>query len=342
MRKICLTQKLLVCLLAAVITAASACSGKAGQIKEMMETAQQYVLDGNYEEAIAAFNKAIEIDPKQPDAYHGLFDLYRNRGDYKNARETVLRGIEGTGADVENSKITYKDAIEGLEGKDLLIHDYFVIEKIMTNPLRIITKEGDKVYQADYEYEFDLNGRITLLRVKTEDGTEETRYTYNEAGIVSWMSRSDIVNYSLRKTGAGYEASYISDSEAGPSNTVITYDENGKELERKVTSQNQEGEETTIRTSFTYDDEGRIVSSTTAGGGLNTITSYEKNYPTKIDHGMTVMNAEGKLFDIEQYKNTFDAYDRIEQIDITCLNTQTSESFLWQTTNYYYYDTLEG
>ena len=55
----------------------SAC-GKTAEEKwqEQYDLGQQYLLEENYEEAIVAFTAAIEIDPKQADAYIGRGDAY--------------------------------------------------------------------------------------------------------------------------------------------------------------------------------------------------------------------------------------------------------------------------
>jgi tetratricopeptide (TPR) repeat protein len=320
----------------------TACKSKTDQIKETIEAAQQFVLDGNYEEAIAAFNKAIEIDPKQPDAYSGLVTLYLDNGDYASAREVALRGIEATEADIDNSTVTYRDSADSLQGIDLLIHKLRVVEKIMTNPSRIITKEGDRTYQADYEYEFDASGRITYLKVTTEDGVEETRYTYNSAGIVETLDREGIRDYKLEKDVSHYVASYYTDNDNGSVYTRITYDQYGKQTKREITVTDTEGnvQSESVNT-YSYDESGKLRASNSQEGEFIGTTSYEKDYPKMIDHGRKVMTADGQVFDWEEYKNSFDQYDRIEQIDITCHNSDTMESFLWQTTNYYYMDTLE-
>lgn len=43
--------------------------------QEKFELGVQYLSDGNYEEAILAFNSAIGIDPKQADTYEKLAEV---------------------------------------------------------------------------------------------------------------------------------------------------------------------------------------------------------------------------------------------------------------------------
>ncbi|MCR5450706.1 MAG: tetratricopeptide repeat protein, partial [Solobacterium sp.] len=338
-------KKALTSLLAVMLFFTAACNTKAKEVQKLIETAEQFLTAGSYEEAIAAFNQAIEIDPKNPAPYHGLYNLYTSRKNYVSARDSILRGISATGADVEGTALTYRDAIDALTGVDLLIHDYLVITKILSNPLRVVTTEGDNVYQADYDYEFDANGRITVLRVTTDGKTEETRYTYNDAGVVATMNRSGISGYTLNEGATGYTASYNTASDTGTVRTEIRYDKQGQQTSRTILTTNDEtGETTRTETTYSYDDKGELLSSRTTVAGISAVgtAEYERSYPKKIAHGRTVMNSLGKLFDTEEYDNQFDEYERIRKITITCVNSETSESSLWQTTDYYYYDTIGG
>ena len=50
----------------------------------------RYLSEGNYEEAILAFTAAIEIDPKRPEAYKQLAEVYYALGEDEKA-EDILR-----------------------------------------------------------------------------------------------------------------------------------------------------------------------------------------------------------------------------------------------------------
>lgn len=66
----------------------------AGQWQEQYDLGVRYLSEGNYQEAILAFNAAIEIDPKRADAYVQLADAYMAQGDTEHAEE-VLRDALG-------------------------------------------------------------------------------------------------------------------------------------------------------------------------------------------------------------------------------------------------------
>lgn len=67
--------------------------------QEQYDLGVRYLSEGNYEEAIIAFTAAIEIDPKKPDTYEKLADVYIALGDIDKAKEILEQGAEATGDD---------------------------------------------------------------------------------------------------------------------------------------------------------------------------------------------------------------------------------------------------
>lgn len=66
-------------------------------VSSIMSTAQKYLIENQYEQAIAEFNKVIEIEPKNVDAYLGLAEVYVGMGDADKAIEILEKGYEITG-----------------------------------------------------------------------------------------------------------------------------------------------------------------------------------------------------------------------------------------------------
>lgn len=67
--------------------------------EEQINLGYKLLGEGKYKEAIFSFNKAIEIDAKQVEAYIGLADTYVTRGDdntIKDANEALALGYEQT------------------------------------------------------------------------------------------------------------------------------------------------------------------------------------------------------------------------------------------------------
>ena len=72
---------------------------KSTDIGTMISTAQQYLTEQKYEQAIAEFKKIIEIDPKNADAYIGMAKAYIGIGDTDKAVEVLEDGYEQTNDD---------------------------------------------------------------------------------------------------------------------------------------------------------------------------------------------------------------------------------------------------
>ena len=69
------------------------------QWQEQYDLGVRYLSDGNYEEAIIAFTAAIEIDPKQPDAYIGASEAYMEMGDTEVAISILEEGFAETSSE---------------------------------------------------------------------------------------------------------------------------------------------------------------------------------------------------------------------------------------------------
>lgn len=66
-------------------------------IESLMSTAQKYLVEMNYEQAIAEFEKIIELEPNNAEAYLGLAQAYRDSGDIDKAAEVLKKGYDITG-----------------------------------------------------------------------------------------------------------------------------------------------------------------------------------------------------------------------------------------------------
>ena len=70
------------------------CANNSGaQLKKYLDLGQKYLTEMDYEQAIIAYNKAIEIDPKNIEAYQALTNIYEFQGDLDQARITMERAL---------------------------------------------------------------------------------------------------------------------------------------------------------------------------------------------------------------------------------------------------------
>ena len=111
-----------------------------------LDLGNKYLLSEDYDSAISAFSKAIEIDSMNADAYIGRGDAYKAKGDYASAWEDYEKAQE-------------------LSGNPDLIRD-----KIGLTEISIVSEDGSgvdgasvKLSGSDHSYEFVTNssGRIS-------------------------------------------------------------------------------------------------------------------------------------------------------------------------------------
>lgn len=121
--------------------------------QEKYDLGVRYLSEGNYEEAILAFEAAIEIDPKRAEAYLGLADAYTAAGDEGGAQETLERGLAETNddairdrisvdlIDVDNFMLRSELLVNGVPFYQLSIYD---VRDMFENP------DADELAERDY------------------------------------------------------------------------------------------------------------------------------------------------------------------------------------------------
>ncbi|MGN0653713.1 MAG: protein phosphatase 2C domain-containing protein [Oscillospiraceae bacterium] len=73
-------------------------------MSEKLSLGHKFLLDLEYEKAVAEFNAVIEIEPRNVDAYIGLADAYIGMGDEEKAIEVLMKGYETTGDEAIKAK----------------------------------------------------------------------------------------------------------------------------------------------------------------------------------------------------------------------------------------------
>ena len=99
------------CAIVVLVLLLNACTKSTASWQEQYDLGVRYLSEGKYEEAVIAFNAAIEIDPKRADAYIGLADAYMALGDVEQARLV----LEDALAVVTNPSVI-QSRLSGLEG----------------------------------------------------------------------------------------------------------------------------------------------------------------------------------------------------------------------------------
>ncbi len=172
-----------VSVLLAVITLFSCGKSVQARWQEQLDLGMKYLEELDYEQAILAFTRAIEIDPKKPDAYLKAAEAYVASGDSESAIAILTRGVEATG--------------------DAGLSDY--LEKLQIGPLTVLT--GQKAYDADgtlclsIRYFYNEDGY--LIRTET-DGRTET-WEYDGSGNCTWTRADGTTKAVSRMTPGTYQ-----------------------------------------------------------------------------------------------------------------------------------------
>lgn len=94
--------------LALILVACGAKADPAAQLQEKLDLGERYLTDLDYDSAIAAFEEALEIDPKDEQALQGLGDAYRGRAN-EAARSAEAGSAESAREDYEQARSYYAE-----------------------------------------------------------------------------------------------------------------------------------------------------------------------------------------------------------------------------------------
>lgn len=182
----------------------------------------RYLSEGNYEEAILAFEAAIEIDPRNADAYLKLAQICEQREDYAKTLQTLEAGLEQTDDQrlreyiwqVKVSLLEKPGAIEGtaLNGTaeevvyDPSLDDTYC-EVVPEGYTRSVLLALDDVTPAVFRF---VRSEFTLHRycVLPDGQIEDTAYQM-ELGL-DYCSCAELMLYYNERMGA-YCCAYLND-----------------------------------------------------------------------------------------------------------------------------------
>ena len=125
--------------------------------QEQYDLGMRYLNDGSYQEAVIAFEAAIEIDPKRPEAYLGAADAYVELGDYVSAAEVLQRCYDETGDE------------SAREQADNICNQWLV-----TDAYAYDTDQTIQMYDTETEREEDIPLAFHIPQVNLESADVET------------------------------------------------------------------------------------------------------------------------------------------------------------------------
>ena len=182
----------------------------------------RYLSEGNYEEAILAFEAAIEIDPRNADAYLKLAQACEQREDYAKALQTLEAGLEQTDdqrlrAYIWQVKVSLLEKPGAIEGTALNgTAEEVVYDPSLDDPYCEVVPEGytrsvllalDDVTPAVFRF---VRSEFTLHRycVLPDGQIEDTAYQM-ELGL-DYCSCAELMLYYNERLGA-YCCAYLND-----------------------------------------------------------------------------------------------------------------------------------
>ena len=259
-------------------------------IAKELNQGKKYLEEGSYDDAIDRYNKVLEKDPDNEDAYAGLINAYLAKGDPDKAEDVLKKAKKRMPRSKKIEDLTNKveDKIRKKSGK---ISVWVCVEDATENG--VLTYEYDSKGRitnghSDYEaYDYEYNSDNTRKKVEISGDS----YAYG--GF-----REYEYDGSKRLTAVGFAV-----EQGGATNTQLEYDKNSRikkttfqgdgpeqiineyQYDKKgyITGVAQteafvgEGERSTINWVYQYDSQKRIVRAKGDKDGLDITFKYDEH-----------------------------------------------------------------
>ena len=246
--------------------------------QEQYDLGVRYLSEGNYEEAIIAFTAAIEIDPKQVDAYIGLADVYTAQGNRGAAIKTLKDALNVVGESEELRQALETASIIRQERGD---GGWFTLEYDETGQLIQTTHYGaDGSLEQTVEYSYDETTKTELITFAASDN-----------GIIA-----SILYVKDLETGRVIEQSDRTDEADGSgSDQHVWYDYNGTQVTVTVQYTSHTKQETYFSAS---DSVVYTMASPENRVGIKTFTIAAEGGETVDIHGITESAKNGTTWEV--------------------------------------------
>ena len=322
---------------------------------KQLNLGEKYFNEMDYENSILAYENAISIDPKSPEAYLGIVNVYIQTGNKENAEKWAKEGYVATGdsrlAEILESLQEPEEAPRDLlaEGNEALDNMDLELAIKLFDELLKIDPQNIEAYLGIVEA-YLRSGDYDKAREWAEIGYEKTgdERIKEKIDMIDRGNISDSEGRQLKMTcydGEGnvkYFHEYEYDSD-GNMITVIAYDKEGNETTR-VEGLTESGDE---QVSYSYySDSGEVCKEVYIYGP----NGMEKRYSYDREGNMDTYS----LFEYEGDKQTETTYkgdDSPNMRYVTELNKFSSyyyDGSTWELIGYsiymenetYYYDSL--
>ena len=212
----------------------TSCSKAEATWKEQYDLGLKYAKEARYDEAVLAFTKALEIDPKQAPVYIALAEVYVHQGDYTAARSTLDKAVTEIGQTEELTQA--KDKLDKQQNSQNNSHQAATPD----NMEGVVRTEREDYDDGSYVIMgFDAGGNIICQYNYTADGTLDHFWVcdYDDNGN---MIRDNC--YNAHGTLSHYN--------------IYTYDASGNRLRSDLYDADGNLDSYWI---YTYDDNGSLI-----------------------------------------------------------------------------------
>ncbi len=135
------------------ITAIAITNSPSFKVSQGIDLAERYLSEQNYEQAIIEYEKVLEIEPMNVDAYLGLANAYERSGDIDKAIEILREGLEMTGDERIKEKLDeLTDPLKMPNGFEWVLEPTYEYDDVVM--LKDIFDCFEKYVTLYYDYNF--------------------------------------------------------------------------------------------------------------------------------------------------------------------------------------------
>ncbi|MCM1104735.1 MAG: tetratricopeptide repeat protein [Clostridium sp.] len=306
-------------LLAAVIAIAAVrmtFGGDSRNCAKHMELAEQYIERLEYEQAIAEYQAAIEIDPNHIEAHRALAELYVQTGDYETAIMVLNQGLERTGSE---------ELAEYAEEVRLAWEAYKAGESAAQDGAGQEQEEADQKNAeenaAKEEIFYNDDGSYLIVEY-SEDGNLDRSHWYDAEGMLNGCYVYEYGEDGNLKKVTTYDA----EGEIDSYTVYEEYDRNGNCL--KYADYDADGTLQSYRI-CECDESGNLVKSTEYGadGTILWVDEYDKDGNLLVQEDAAGNGArEERVDDLNGYGYWIEEYDENgKQVKVSWYSTEENE-----------------
>ena len=316
------------------------------QSVSVLEIAQRYLAEQNYQQAVIEFQRILEIDPMNAEAYLGLAETYLGLGNAESAIAALQKGYEETGDAAILAKLNELTAITDQPAAEVGNAETAESAGQFTDEVLPAEDDTAQIYELVSIYTYNTNGSLSSFSYTDSNGNIATE-TYRNGTLTmltthcaNRFGRQDNLLERIRLTPDeagnytvtmkwGYENGSIVyfQNDNVTTNYEYTYDENGNKISCLSKHEYSNGSTAVYESVFenTPDEKGRAVyTKQTSDGALLTEEYREYDPETGVLTKYRQENHEEGTFYEITYNSRGDVLSQISSFDEDCFEERYS------------------